>query len=226
MAKWRIMMEEREARAAAAKSFASVQEPRGGCVLTFADGSGAKFATRRFDGDDTLDRVVRFLATCEVGCPPDGDGWRVVAETTPPSFWCDGWVLSDKTTRDEQTFTVKDASKTLQSLQLWPSATLVVESADDDVVLTKPRPVRPPSPTKGHRLGPKPKPSDLFKRVTARHDPRDLSGADKPRGRVAVSADKVPGLGRLLAMGFPEAKARDALRRANGDVNAAVAALL
>ena len=48
-------------------------------MLTFADGSGAKFATRRFDGDDTLDRVVRFLATCEVGCPPDGDGWRVVA---------------------------------------------------------------------------------------------------------------------------------------------------
>jgi len=216
----------REARAAAAKSFASVQEPRGGAVLTFADGSGAKFATRRFDGDDTLDRVVRFLATCEVGCPPDGDGWRVVAETTPPSFWCDGWVLSDKTTRDEQTFAVKDASKTLQSLQLWPSATLVVESADDDVVLTKPQRVRPPSPTKGHRLGPKPKPSDLFKRVTARHDPRDLSGADKPRGKVAVSADKVPGLGRLLAMGFPEAKARDALRRAHGDVNAAVAALL
>ena len=216
----------REARAAAAKSFASVQEPRGGAVLTFADGSGAKFATRRFDGDDTLDRVVRFLATCEVGCPPDGDGWRVVAETTPPSFWCDGWVLSDKTTRDEQTFTVKDASKTLQSLQLWPSATLVVESADDDVVLTKPQRVRPPAPTNGHRLGPKPKPSDLFKRVTARHDPQDLSGADKPRGKIAVSAAKVPGLGRLLAMGFTEAKARDALRRANGDVNAAVAALL
>ena len=215
----------REARAAAAKSFASVQEPRGGCVLTFADGSGAKFATRRFDGDDTLDRVVRFLATCEVGCPPDNGGWRVVAETTPPSFWCDGWVLSDKTTRDEQTFTVKDLPRTLQSLQLWPSATLVVESADDDVVLTKPQRVRPPSPTKGHRLGPKPKPSDLFKRVTARHT-SSLSGADKPRGRVAVSADKVPGLGRLLAMGFPEAKARDALRRANGDVNAAVAALL
>ena len=85
--------------------------------------------------------------------------------------------------------------------------------------------MRPPSPTKGHRLGPKPKPSDLFKRVTARHTD-SLSGADKPRGKVAVSADKVPGLGRLLAMGFPEAKARDALRRANGDVNAAVAALL
>ena len=38
----------REARAAAAKSFASVQEPRGGCVLTFADGSGAKFALYSF----------------------------------------------------------------------------------------------------------------------------------------------------------------------------------
>ena len=215
----------RVARAAAAASFVSVHEPRGGAVLAFADGSGAKFATRRFDGDDTLDRVVRFLATCEVGCPPDGDGWRVVTETTPPSFWCDGWVLKDKTTRDEQTFSVTDAPRTLQALKLWPSAVLVVESADDDVVLTKPRPVTRPSP--GHRLGPKPKPSDLFKRVTARHETGPtLGGADKPRGKVALSADKVPGLGRLLVMGFPEAKARDALRRAKGDVNAAVAALL
>ena len=150
----------REARAAAAKSFASVQEPRGGCVLTFADGSGAKFATRRFDGDDTLDRVVRFLATCEVGCPPTAAGGASSPKTTPPGFWCDGWVLSDKTTRDEQTFTVKDLPRTLQSLQLWPSATLVVESADDDVVLTKPRPVkaavsyqRPPPRPEAQALG-------------------------------------------------------------------------
>ena len=36
----------REARAAAAKSFASVQKPRGGCVLTFADGSGREVSRR------------------------------------------------------------------------------------------------------------------------------------------------------------------------------------
>ena len=214
-----------DARRAAAAAFQAVKEPNFGgagvATLTFRDGAGQTFATRRFDGDDTLDRVIRFLATCDLGVPRVG--WRVATDTTPPSFWCDGWALTDATT-GANAISEADVAKTLQALGLWPSAVLKVED-----LAAPPPPPPPPAPTAarpgaGRTVGPKPKPSDLFRRVEARHAPLPKAPDHKPN--IAVSADRVPGLPRLLAMGFPEDKARAALRRSNGDVNAAVASLL
>ena len=231
-------------RALCRSSFASIVEPAFGgagvSTITFSDAAGLKFATRRFDGDDCLERVLRFLATCDVGPPDDfddarGGGWRVAAETTPPSFWCDAWRLRDGQGGVEHPalFGPEQATKTLTSLKLWPSATLVVEAWDAQIARPTPRrgaaSLADDDLRGGRRLGAKPKPSELFRRTEDRFAAaKPLAGAGdrKQHYNIAKSADKVPGLPRLLAMGFPEPRARAALKRHQGNVEAAANDLL
>ncbi|KAJ8605457.1 hypothetical protein CTAYLR_003311 [Chrysophaeum taylorii] len=201
---------EKDARARAAETrrqAASVPaEPAQGARLSFELPSGR--ASRFFDADDTFARVVRFLATLP-DTPDDfvdGRTWRVVCGD-PPFFWCDAWTLRDDGTR--RIFEEKHASQTLKALGLWPSATISFG--------TSPKPATPPSTHK--------KLSDIVMRVEARFDDHQPS-ADKPHYNVAKSVPNVPGLARLLAMGFPESQARTALKRADGDLDQAIRFLL
>ena len=50
--------------------------------------------------------------------------------------------------------------------------------------------------------------------------------ARKQHTNIAKSVEKTPGLAQLLAMGFPESKARAALKKANGNVETAISSLL
>ena len=231
--------ENAERRALCAASFRNVSEPAVGgagvAVVTCADAAGAKFATRRFDGDDTLERVVRFLATCDVGPPRDLDGargWRLVEGKGAPCWWCDAWRLRDaQSPPDRPTlYGADDVAKTLTHLKIWPSVTLVVEPWDALVrPKASPRPPAVDDLRGGRRLGAKPKPSDMFKRTGdrfAKASPLAGAGDRKAHYNIAKSADKVPGLPQLLSMGFDEAKARAALKRHAGDVDAAVGELL
>ncbi|KAJ1457529.1 hypothetical protein M885DRAFT_515107 [Pelagophyceae sp. CCMP2097] len=230
------------ARAAVAASFTNL-EPQGAGVATLNLVVDGRRVTRRFDADDTLSKVVRFLATLdetpadwvrdEAGCART---WRVVEAATLPFWWCDAWRISDNTTvrcflhlpmvtiagaqGSRDAFASADAPKTLTSLGLWPSATVTVDS----VVSARARPAADLPPSYGAAT--KPRPSDVLRTVGARHDAAPSLGADR-REHVAVarSVDKTPGLGELLSMGFSDEKARAALRRTGG-LNAAIEFLI
>lgn len=95
---------------------------------------------RKFAPDDLLCDVMHFIgsldprtgksSSADSAGPPETHSWELVettgsgvsASTVPPFWWCHGLELADVTTRPARTFTLGDAAKTLQALELWPSA--------------------------------------------------------------------------------------------------------
>lgn len=218
--KSRMAGKSRRAAAAEARGHAawtSPEEPSSGARLTLL--LGQQRIVRTFDADDTLARVVRFLASLEPSKTPDDyacDGaltWRLLQERDPPAWWCDAWRLRDDTAGRD--LSADDAHKTVAALGLWPSAVVSVGPVD----LGDPAPAitRPPPATK---------PSDLRHQVQTRFDDSPLLQNRKLHLNVAKSADATPGLADLLAMGFAEDKARAALRRADGRLERALEELL
>lgn len=210
----------KQARAQAAAVFA---EPSSGARLTFVL-KGIR-TVRTFDGDDTLYRVIRFLASLDPSTtPPDfvADGaltWRIIDDHDPPYWWCDAWHLSDTTSGRD--FSAEDAPKTITSLGLWPSAVVAIEPVNLGAIAA-------PTP---HHVGShvsRPQPSELKRQVEARFDNSPLQGGSerKQHFNVAKSVAATPGLAELLAMGFSEDQSRAALRRFPGDVQRALDSLL
>ena len=97
---------------------------------------------RRYEADDTFAKALAWI--------------RVVVDD--PDLGCDQVAVEFPKKRLAE----DDGGRTLQALGLWPSATLRVGA--------EPAPLLPPPPPRGLRLGGKPKPSDLFRRVKSRFD--------------------------------------------------------
>ena len=86
-----------------------------------------------------------------------------------------------------------------------------------------------PTASATRRLGAKPAPSALLRRIEKRFDheaPTADSGDRKQHFAVARSVDKTPGLAELIAMGFKEEQARRALRQHDGNLDRALESLL
>ncbi|KAH8094186.1 methylmalonate-semialdehyde dehydrogenase [Aureococcus anophagefferens] len=103
------------------------------------------------------------------------------------------------------------------------AARRAVEGARGDVQRAVAALTAPP-PAAASAAAPPPAPS--LEATCADAAARSSAHAERAHYNIAKSADKVPGLPQLLSMGFDEAKARAALKRHAGDVDAAVTELL
>lgn len=130
------------ARRATAKFAALPAEPSPGASGTTTLRVMPANERRRYEADDTFAKALAWI--------------RVVVDD--PDLGCDQVTVEFPKKR----LTADDGGRTLQALGLWPSATLRVGG--------EPAPPLPPPPPRGLRLGGKPKPSDLFRRVKSRFD--------------------------------------------------------
>lgn len=195
-------------------AYVPAEEPTSGARVTIITDKKT-LAVRVFDSDDTLGRVVRFIASLE-DTPKDfvdGHSWRVVEEGNPPFFWCDAWILSVGGT----VLKPEDSNKTIATLGLWPGGIVRVSS------------IQSPSPPRQRVMTKKAtttKPSEMRRQVLHRFDDSPLQEGRKQHVNVAKSVDATPGLHDLLAMGFAEDKSRAALKKSSGNLERALEALL
>mmetsp|Transcript_5848 Transcript_5848/g.10934 ORF Transcript_5848/g.10934 Transcript_5848/m.10934 type:complete len:516 (+) Transcript_5848:141-1688(+) len=163
---------------------------------------------RRFAPDDLLCDVVHWL-----GCSPskalEGSHSFELLENAAeaPFWWCHGWQLLDVTMRPPRPLGVEHATKTLQALELWPSAhlklTLVPLGRKTDLPSSRTPSAKLQAASSssssassteealggGRYLAGRPKPSDIMASVTSEArfgDGGDLAGKSSGEQTAAV----------------------------------------
>uniref|UniRef100_A0A7S2RT17 UBA domain-containing protein n=1 Tax=Rhizochromulina marina TaxID=1034831 RepID=A0A7S2RT17_9STRA len=210
---------------------------------------------RRFAPDDALSDVVHYLVTLEDSRVPPSSSWELVESASPPFWWCHGWEVSDITVAPPRVFDLEDGRRTLQSLELWPSAQISVQRRRGagvtggttqqgnaaGVSSSTSAAASSPARAVGSRLGGKLKPSELLGKVSHRFDNKTPLGGARKHFNVSGTATAAgPGapsppsttahqasvVAELMAMGFPETRVRAALKRVNGNKERAIELLL
>lgn len=193
---------------------------------------------RFFAADDTISDLVHAIAIRPDGELPSSHSWELVVSHPaapaghPPFWWCHGWTITDVTLRPPRVLTIDTATKTLQGLELWPSAQLCVETVTsaENTENSSGSASRPGSAAVGplgggQYLSRRPAPSEVIARVTKQRAPVAQVAHGRGRSRIqsstAVAAER-----ELVSMGFKEASVKDALRRSGGDKENALEYLL
>lgn len=188
---------------------------------------------RFFAPDDSLSDLVHVLGTLPDHQVPPSHSWELVESTggAAPFWWCHGWELTDVTMRPPRKLTKGDATRTLQALELWPSATVVVRplaspgAPTPAVRSAAAATVEARAPGGGHYLGGRPKPSELIASVTRRFDGRTPTDQGRKHYPIQSSASSATAQ-ELIDMGFDATAVANALRQCGGAKDKAVELLL